>query len=186
VTWNTIVGLVDGTVDESQYDPKIVDFELTSDDGNTEYGFTGYGLKISATDINGNGNDGRTDASEYYTFSEDKVLDVNEILSDLIIIVSPDENPDGRAYNTRPNGNGFDLNRDASNQTQAETRNIGKLISVEPRGLYRVPRLYRSVPGGALHASSRAQPGVRPLCGSVPAGCRSLRQCGSGHYVRAA
>ena len=129
VTWNTIVGLVDGTVDESQYDPKIVDFELTSDDGNTEYGFTGYGLKISATDINGNGNDGRTDASEYYTFSEDKVLDVNEILSDLIIIVSPDENPDGRAYNTRPNGNGFDLNRDASNQTQAETRNIGKLIS---------------------------------------------------------
>lgn len=129
VTWNTITGLVEGEVDMDMYDPKIVDFSMTSDDGDTDYAFTGYGLKISATTINGNGNDGRTDASEYYTFSEDKTLDINEILSNLIIIVSPDENPDGRTYNTRPNGNGFDLNRDASNQTQAETRNIGKLIS---------------------------------------------------------
>ena len=130
ITWNTITGLTGGkTVDESQYDPKIVDFEITSDDGDTDYGFTGYGLKISATTINGNGNDGRTDASEYYTFSEDKELKVDEILDNLIIIVTPDENPDGRTYNTRPNGNGFDLNRDASNQTQVETQNIAKLIS---------------------------------------------------------
>ena len=65
ITWNTITGLTGGkTVDESQYDPKIVDFEITSDDGDTDYGFTGYGLKISATTINGNGNDGRTDASK--------------------------------------------------------------------------------------------------------------------------
>ena len=129
ITWNTITGLVDGEVDMSQYDPKIVDFEITSDDGDTDYGFTGYGLKISATDINGNGNDGRTDASAYYTFSKDKELKVDEILDNLIIIVTPDENPDGRTYNTRPNGNGFDLNRDASNQTQVETQNIAKLIS---------------------------------------------------------
>ena len=129
VTWNTITGLTEGEVDMSQYDPKIVDFAIESDDGETEYGFTGYGLKISATDINGNGNDGRTDASEYYTFSEDKTLVVDEILDNLIIIVTPDENPDGRTYNTRPNGNGFDLNRDASNQTQVETQNITKLIN---------------------------------------------------------
>ena len=129
IKWNTITGLVDGEVDMSQYDPKIVDFAITSDDGETDYGFTGYGLKISATDINSNGNDGRTDASAYYTFSEDKELKVGEILDNLIIIVTPDENPDGRTYNTRPNGNGFDLNRDASNQTQVETQNIAKLIS---------------------------------------------------------
>ena len=129
VTWNTITGLTEGEVDMSQYDPKIVDFAIESDDGETEYGFTGYGLKISATNINGNGNDGRTDASEYYTFSEDKTLVVDEILDNLIIIVTPDENPDGRTYNTRPNGNGFDLNRDASNQTQVETQNITKLIN---------------------------------------------------------
>ena len=75
-----ITGLTDGkTVDMDMYDPKIVDFSITSDDGSTDYDFTGYGLKVSATTINGNGNDGRTDASEYYTFSEDKVLDVDEI-----------------------------------------------------------------------------------------------------------
>ena len=88
-----------------------------------------FNKKSVITTINGNGNDGRTDASEYYTFSEDKVLDVDEILDNLIVIVCPDENPDGRTYNTRPNGNGFDLNRDASNQTQVETQNISKLIS---------------------------------------------------------
>ena len=129
VTWNTITGLTGGKqVDMGMYDPKIVDFALESDDGGTEYAFTGYGLKISATTINGNGNDGRTDASEYYTFSEDMQMSVDEILDNLIIIVVPDENPDGRTYNTRPNGNGFDLNRDASNQTQAETSNIARLI----------------------------------------------------------
>lgn len=129
MTWNTITGLTGGKqVDMGMYDPKIVDFALESDDGGTEYAFTGYGLKISATTINGNGNDGRTDASEYYTFSEDKQMSVDEILDNLIIIVVPDENPDGRTYNTRPNGNGFDLNRDASNQTQAETSNIARLI----------------------------------------------------------
>ncbi len=130
VPWNTITGLTSGEeVDMSMFDPKIVDFATTSDDGETEYAFTGYGLKISATTVNDNGNDGRTDASEYYTFSQTKYMDVDEILSNLIIIVSPDENPDGRTYNTRPNANGFDLNRDASNQTQVETRNIAKLIS---------------------------------------------------------
>lgn len=130
VTWNTITGLVNGeTVDMNMYDPKIVDFSLTSDDGKTDYDFTGFGLKVSATTVNGNGNDGRTDASAYYTFSEDKVLKVDEILDNLIIIVCPDENPDGRTYNTRPNGNGFDLNRDASNQTQVETQNIARVIS---------------------------------------------------------
>ena len=130
VTWNTITGLTGGKqVDMGMYDPKIVDFALESDDGGTEYAFTGYGLKISATTINGNGNDGRTDASEYYTFSEDKQMSVDEILDNLIIIVVPDENPDGRTYNTRPNGNGFDLNRDASNQTQNETTNLVQVIN---------------------------------------------------------
>ena len=81
MTWNTITGLTGGKqVDMGMYDPKIVDFALESDDGGTEYAFTGYGLKISATTINGNGNDGRTDASEYYTFSEDKQMSVDEIL----------------------------------------------------------------------------------------------------------
>ena len=97
VTWNTITGLTGGKqVDMGMYDPKIVDFALESDDGGTEYAFTGYGLKISATTINGNGNDGRTDASEYYTISEDKQMSVDEILDNLIIMVVPDENPDGR------------------------------------------------------------------------------------------
>ena len=42
MTWNTITGLTGGKqVDMGMYDPKIVDFALESDDGGTEYAFTG-------------------------------------------------------------------------------------------------------------------------------------------------
>ena len=37
ITWNTITGLTGGkTVDESQYNSKIVDFEITSEDGDSD------------------------------------------------------------------------------------------------------------------------------------------------------
>ncbi|MFR4560219.1 MAG: hypothetical protein ACLT5P_02705 [Flavonifractor plautii] len=48
-------------------------------------------------------------------------MKVDDILDDIIFVICPNENPDGRTYNTRRNDNGFDLNQDASNQTQNET-----------------------------------------------------------------
>ena len=126
ISWNTITGLKDGSqVDKSMFDPKLT--ELETED--SKYAFTGYGLKVSGAEGNSNGNDGRVDASEFYTFSDDKMLKVDDILDNIILIVSPTENPDGRTYNTRPNANGFDLNRDCSNQTQPETTNMAKLIN---------------------------------------------------------
>ncbi|MDB7818231.1 S-layer homology domain-containing protein [Intestinimonas butyriciproducens] len=93
-----------------------------------DLGITGLGsCKISGSDTNGH-NDGVTDATEYYTVA-DTSLSVEELLDNLIIIACPSENPDGRTYNSRRNANGFDLNRDGSNQTQAESTNITALIN---------------------------------------------------------
>ncbi|OUO36603.1 S-layer homology domain-containing protein [Flavonifractor sp. An306] len=124
IPYNTITGLTSGQeVDMSLFDPKLTGIQVG------DYSFTGYGLKISGDPDDPNGNNGRTDASEFYTFSEDLYLNVDEVLDQLIILVSPVENPDGRTYNTRPNANGFDLNRDCTNQTQPETANMARLIS---------------------------------------------------------
>ena len=54
---------------------------------------------------------------------------MDEVLDNIIFIACPSENPDGRTYNSRRNANSFDLNRDGSNQTQAESANITALIN---------------------------------------------------------
>jgi hypothetical protein len=46
---------------------------------------------------------------------------VDAILSHTILIFNPIQNPDGRVAGNRPNGNGFDLNRDFLTQSQSET-----------------------------------------------------------------
>lgn len=114
ITYNTLTGLKSGEADMSQFAPDIV-----------ALGITGLGSKK----FSGGWNNVTTDASEIYDISEDLTYSVDDLLDNLIIIVSPNENPDGRTYNTRTNANGFDLNRDASNQTQAETRNLVKIIN---------------------------------------------------------
>ena len=47
---------------------------------------------------------------------------IDEILSHSILIFNPIQNPDGRVFGMRENGNGFDLNRDFLTQSQSETR----------------------------------------------------------------
>lgn len=120
LTYYTLTGLADGSeVDMALFDPQVAAIE----------GFTGLGSrKISGSETNGN-NDLVTDAGEYYTISDAISIDVEELLDNLIIIDTLNENPDGRSYNSRTNANGFDLNRDASNQTQAETQNIVQVIN---------------------------------------------------------
>jgi hypothetical protein len=46
---------------------------------------------------------------------------VDEILSNAILVFNPIQNPDGRVAGTRENANGFDLNRDYLTQSQPET-----------------------------------------------------------------
>ena len=47
--------------------------------------------------------------------------EVDEILSNAILVFNVIQNPDGRVYGVRQNANGFDLNRDYMTQSQPET-----------------------------------------------------------------
>ena len=121
ITYNTLTGFLDESVDIStMFAPDVIDL-----------GITGLGSQKFTADAEGNiqNNTGVNDASELYTISEDITLNVDDILDDIIFVICPNENPDGRTYNARRNDNGFDLNRDASNQTQSETTNLVQVIN---------------------------------------------------------
>jgi hypothetical protein len=46
---------------------------------------------------------------------------IDEILSNAVLVFNVIQNPDGRVFGVRQNGNGFDLNRDFLTQSQVET-----------------------------------------------------------------
>jgi hypothetical protein len=48
--------------------------------------------------------------------------EVDAILDHAVVLFNPIQNPDGRVAGQRPNGNGFDLNRDFLTQSQSETK----------------------------------------------------------------
>ena len=50
------------------------------------------------------------------------------VLKNLVVVVNPCQNPDGRFTDSRPNGNGFDMNRDFIELSQAETQQTVKNI----------------------------------------------------------
>lgn len=91
------------------------------------------GLGAPHMDIKADGtqaeNDGTQYADEIYTISDNISYSVDEMLDDLIMVVSVAQNPDGRVYGSRRNYNGFDHNRDSTFQTQSETRAITSLIN---------------------------------------------------------
>lgn len=66
--------------------------------------------------------------AKYYTV-EEKTFDPREILKKMFFILVPSENVDARTDNVRTNGNGFDLNRDNTYQTQPETQAMSGLIT---------------------------------------------------------
>ena len=121
ISYNTLTGFLDSDVDISSMFAKDV----------VDLGISGLGSQKFTADADGKirNNTGVNDASELYTISEDITLKVDDILDDIIFVICPNENPDGRTYNARRNDNGFDLNRDASNQTQNETTNLVQVIN---------------------------------------------------------
>lgn len=70
----------------------------------------------------------QVDLEKYYTI-ETQTVDVDALLDDVFFLLVPEENVEGRTYITRTSSGGFDLNRDNSFQTQAETQNMTHLIS---------------------------------------------------------
>lgn len=123
ISYNTLTGFKDTSVDVTGlFAPAITGIE----------GFTGLGSqKFTGENARGgwNNNTGANDAAELYDISGGITYTVDDLLDNLILICAVTENPDGRAQNTRRNANGFDLNRDAANQTQSETQNISKVIN---------------------------------------------------------
>lgn len=59
-------------------------------------------------------------------YQDDKLT--RRILNNLIVVVNPSQNPDGRFTDSRANGNGFDMNRDFIELSQAETQQTVKNI----------------------------------------------------------
>jgi hypothetical protein len=84
----------------------------------------GYDISALHTDYAS----GTIDLDKYYTI-EKREYNIQDILDKVFFILIPTENPDGREMNTRCNGNGFDLNRDALYQTQPETEAMSRLIA---------------------------------------------------------
>ena len=81
-------------------------------------GGKGHGTNYDGADTDNASSDLSEEEFEKYYDSETQTFDPSKSLDDVFYILVPSENVDARAVNVRTNGNGFDLNRDNTYQTQ--------------------------------------------------------------------
>ena len=111
-------------------------------------GGNGNGVDLGDGRSVGGLNDASTDLTDeqfdqYYTQATQR-FDSKEILKHVFFVLIPSENVDARSVDVRTNGNGFDLNRDNTYQTQPETKAMAKLISKwSPISLHEVHGYYQ-------------------------------------------
>ena len=71
---------------------------------------------------------GPLDLAEYYNVKENEV-NVKELLSDVFMVIVPEQNIEGYEHMTRTFGLGYDPNRDEANQTSFEDSNAMALVN---------------------------------------------------------
>ena len=79
-----------------------------------------------------------------YYVTEEKTYNPSKVMDHCFFVLVPSENVDARSINSRPNGNGFDLNRDNTYQTQPETTAMSRLITAfNPISLHEFHGFYK-------------------------------------------
>ena len=111
-------------------------------------GGNGNGVDLGGSRSVGGLNDASADLTDeqfdQYYEQATQTFDSKEILKHVFFVLIPSENVDARSVDVRTNGNGFDLNRDNTYQTQPETKAMAKLISKwSPISLHEVHGYYQ-------------------------------------------
>jgi hypothetical protein len=107
-------------------------------------GGKGHGTNYDGADTDNASSDLSEEEFEKYYDSDTQTFDPSKSLDDVFYILVPSENVDARAVNVRTNGNGFDLNRDNTYQTQPETQAMSGLITQwDPISLHEVHGYYQ-------------------------------------------
>ena len=107
-------------------------------------GGEGHGINYDGPDTTNASSDLSEEEFAKYYDTETKTFDPSATLDDMFFILIPSENVDARTDDVRTNGNGFDLNRDNTYQTQPETQAMSGLIAEwDPISLHEVHGYYQ-------------------------------------------
>ena len=97
---------------------------------------------------------GQLDLEKYYNV-ESETVNIKELLTDVFVVIVPEQNVEGYEHMTRTTGQGYDPNRDEANQTLFEDANAMALVNKFNPMVF-IPSVHDGGAGGYRHR--RAQP----------------------------